>query len=75
MPKKRPEAEPEIRVGICCGCQQDSMQLYKVPNVFRYRCALCFLKETGYQHHLAPRIAPPLIDTTTTLPAALREDS
>jgi hypothetical protein len=71
--KQKPNPEPELRVGICCGCQKDSMQLYKIPGIFRYRCATCFPAETGYQHHLAPRISPPLIDTASSVPTALKE--
>jgi hypothetical protein len=72
MPKQKPNPEPETRVGICCGCQRSSMPLYKVPGIFRYRCAECFLRETGYQHHMAPRIAPSQVDTTSTLAEALK---
>lgn len=52
--KRRETAEPETRVGICCGCHQDPMALFKIPGIFRYRCADCFEKETGYRHHLSP---------------------
>jgi hypothetical protein len=52
--RKRVEAEPETRVGNCCGCHQDPMALYKIPGIYRYRCAECFQTETGYCHHLAP---------------------
>jgi hypothetical protein len=47
-------AEPETRVGNCCGCNIYPMALFKVPGIYRYRCAECFEKETGYRHHLAP---------------------
>jgi len=52
--RKRVEAEPETRVGICCGCSQDGMALFKVPGIYRYRCTECFQRETGYRHHLSP---------------------
>jgi hypothetical protein len=61
---KRGEPEPETRVGNCCGCHSDPETLFKVPGIFRYRCAACFQRETGYRHHLAPSgpsiINPPL---------------
>lgn len=28
--------------------------LFKVPGIYRYRCADCFEKEMGYRHHLSP---------------------
>ena len=58
MSRHKLEAEPETRVGHCCGagCQQLAL-LFKVPGIFRYRCATCFEKETGRRHHLDFRIA------------------
>lgn len=51
---KRAETEPETRVGNCCGCNTYPETLYKIPGIFRYRCATCFERETGYRHHLSP---------------------
>jgi hypothetical protein len=60
--RRRDRCDPETRVGICCGCHQDSMLLYKVPNIYRYRCDECFEKETGFRHPLSPAKAKsPLI--------------
>lgn len=53
--------EPETRVGICCGCNGSSMSLFKVPGIYRYRCADCFETETGYRHHLSPPKAKSLL--------------
>ena len=53
--------EPETRVGICCGCRADSMALYRIPGLYRYRCDECFERETGHRHYLAPRRPPPRI--------------
>jgi hypothetical protein len=50
---KRKAEEPETLVGNCCGCHKHDT-LYKVPGIYRYRCDPCFLKETGFRHHLAP---------------------
>lgn len=52
---------PETRVGICCGCRQDSMPLFKMPQLLRWRCAECFEREAGYRHHLSPRADAPRI--------------
>lgn len=52
---KRRNAEPEVRVGNCCGCNQQAV-LFKIPAIFRYRCAACFERETGYRHHLSQGI-------------------
>jgi len=52
--RRRPDPEPETRVGICCGCGSDGLALFKVPGIYRYRCAECFPLETGYRHHLSP---------------------
>jgi hypothetical protein len=58
VPKRQP-LEPETRVGICCGaeCNQrrtiNAVLLFKIQGMFRYRCATCFLSETGYRHHLS----------------------
>lgn len=51
---KRGEPEPETRVGNCAGCCIYPVTLFKVPNIFRYRCADCFVFETGQHHRLAP---------------------
>lgn len=45
--------EPETRVGHCAGCRKFPIALFKVPGVYRYRCAECFRAETGVDHHLA----------------------
>lgn len=50
---KRQDQEPETRVGHCCGCGEDNA-LFKIPGIPRYRCDLCFERETGYRHHMAP---------------------
>ena len=47
------DAEPQSRVGFCCGCRQDDA-LYKIPGLFRYRCARCYREETGHFHYLTP---------------------
>jgi hypothetical protein len=60
-PRRREEAEPETRVGNCCGCHTDPVPLFKVSGIFRYRCADCFEKETGYRHHLSPQKAKSLL--------------
>lgn len=54
MRRREALAEPETRVGNCCGCNTDPVTLYKVPNIYRYRCAECFESETGFRHHLMP---------------------
>lgn len=45
---------PETLVGHCCGCHAFPVALFKVPTLYRYRCADCFKRETGHAHHLAP---------------------
>jgi len=47
-------SEPETRVGHCCGCHQCPIPLFKVQGVYRYRCADCFERETGFRHYLSP---------------------
>lgn len=59
--RRKAETEPETRVGNCCGCSRHSL-LFKVPGIFRYRCAECFEREEGYRHHLTPAAA----SSTTT---------
>jgi hypothetical protein len=58
MIMQRGVPEPETRVGHCCGCKPDEAlsdkPLYKIPGLFRYRCADCFEKETGYRHPGSP---------------------
>lgn len=54
MSAHRQQSEPETRVGHCAGCRQFPIALFKVPGVYRYRCAECFRNETGFDHHLAP---------------------
>lgn len=54
MRHRQPDPEPETRTGNCCGCNRHPLQLFKVANIFRYRCEECFEKETGYRHHLMP---------------------
>lgn len=45
---------PAMRAGHCCGCQlNQTVLLFKLPEIYRYRCALCYKKETGME---APRI-------------------
>ena len=61
MKRTREGEEPETRVGICWGCQSDTMALFKVPNISRYRCADCFERETGDRHHLSPPREKPLV--------------
>lgn len=51
---RRPDHDPETRVGHCCGCRSWAVVLIKVPGIYRYRCAECFERECGYRHHLAP---------------------
>lgn len=51
------DAEPETRVGNCCGCGRWPVPLFKLPGIYRYRCAPCFEHEAGYRHHLAPTTA------------------
>lgn len=51
---ERGVTEPETRVGNCCGCNQHPVPLFKVQGMFRYRCAECFERETGYRHYLSP---------------------
>lgn len=53
--------EPESRMGYCCGTPGVGTErcgryeaLFKIPRIFRYRCADCFQRETGYRHHLSP---------------------
>lgn len=53
---KRNQPEPEVHVGNCCGCNTYPITLYKIPGIYRYRCAGCFQTETGYSHHLAPSV-------------------
>lgn len=48
------QQEPLTRVGICCGCNKDGMALYKVPELYRYRCAECYQRETGSRPWQAP---------------------
>lgn len=60
------EAEPEVRIGHCCGCHADPMALYKIPGLQRYRCADCYEKEMGYRHWLSP--PKPLRSATTDRP-------
>lgn len=51
---------PEVRTGNCCGelCRPGRFDtLYKVPNIYRYRCALCWEHEVGSWHHAAPQKA------------------
>lgn len=56
MSRARRDAEPETRVGICCGCQRWNSLLFKVPGVYRYRCAPCYRTEQGYDHALCRRV-------------------
>lgn len=49
-------AEPETRVGICCGCNTWNLPLFKVPGIYRYRCAPCFRAETGRDHPECRRV-------------------
>lgn len=51
--RRRELSEPETRVGNCCGCNHFPMPLFKVPGIYRYRCAECFERETGFRHHMA----------------------
>lgn len=63
MRLKKGEPESEILVGNCCGDEcpdRYPVTLFKVPGIYRYRCAHCFEKETGYRHHLAPVAARPV---------------
>jgi len=62
MRREREGQEPETRVGICWGCQSDALALFKVPSIYRYRCAECFERETGYRHHLSPPRERPRIE-------------
>lgn len=55
MRRRQPE-EPETRVGNCCGTKCGNHDtLFKVPGIFRYRCAECFEREMGWRHHLSPQ--------------------
>lgn len=70
--------DPELRVGQCCGdyCKDtlQDQQLYKIPGIFRYRCARCFYAELG-QHHWStvPGTAPALITNQTVREALAAE--
>lgn len=57
--KRHAETELETRVGNCCGdncSDRYPVSLYKIPGIYKYRCAACFEKETGYRHHLSPSV-------------------
>lgn len=71
---KRITPDPQTRLGHCCGCKTDGV-LFKIPGIYRYRCAPCFHKETG-QHHWAavPGTAPAII-TNQTVREALAEEN
>lgn len=58
MRMRRGTPDPEVRVGICCGCRQDQMTLFKLPHLDRYRCGTCFETEAGYRHHLSGSPGP-----------------
>jgi hypothetical protein len=46
----RTNAPPYTRVGLCCGCHRlEDLPLYRVGNLYRYRCLECFIKETGHK--------------------------
>jgi hypothetical protein len=49
-------AEPETRIGICCGCNTWNLPLFKVPGIYRYRCAPCLRAETGSDHPECRRV-------------------
>jgi hypothetical protein len=54
---KRAElTEPETRVGICCGCNVWNLPLFKIPGIYRYRCAPCYRSETGVDHPECHRV-------------------
>jgi hypothetical protein len=60
---KHATPEPETRVGICCGdaCKiahdkagaWSTAALFKVPGIYRYRCADCYVAEVGRRHPLS----------------------
>jgi hypothetical protein len=56
MNRRAEAAEPETRIGICCGCNAWNQLLYKVPGIYRYRCAPCFRAEQGKDHPECRRI-------------------
>jgi hypothetical protein len=60
--------EPKTLVGNCCGCHTWPLPLFKVPGIYRYRCASRFERETGYRHHLAPP-PPPMLSQIEPLEA------
>ena len=51
---QRAPQEPLTRIGICCGCGEGDVLLFKIQGVFRYRCSCCYQKETGQRHWLDP---------------------
>lgn len=54
MNRRASTHEPEVRIGHCCGCHTYPMALYKIPAIYRYRCADCYESEMGYRHWLSP---------------------
>jgi hypothetical protein len=58
MRRRAPDPEPEVRAGNCAPCGRFET-LYKVPGIFRYRCAECYERERGHRPHLAPPRLPP----------------
>lgn len=56
MAKRSTKQDPETQVGICCGCNVWNLLLFKVPGIYRYRCAPCYRKETGTDHPQCVRI-------------------
>lgn len=56
MSRANPQPDPEIRIGICCGCSVSNLLLFRIPGVYRYRCSPCFRAETGTDHPLCRRI-------------------
>jgi len=54
---RRMVREPTTRQGICCGAKcldefplSPPQQLYKVFDIFRWRCSRCYEAEVGHRH-------------------------
>lgn len=56
MAKRSTKQDPETLVGICCGCNVWNLLLFKVPGIYRYRCAPCYRKEQGTDHSECRRV-------------------
>ena len=47
MNRRTKDDKPWTRAGHCCGCGKDCAVLYRVLDLYRYRCAECYAKELG----------------------------